>query len=79
MSIWRRGVLLGGGGRQIVIAFFGSFFFFFSLSFGWGVGKTGLSGLSPSPLVPGQLGVGAAGVLCKVLYKPLPWVPRALF
>lgn len=48
------------GGRQIVIAFFGSFFF---LSFGWGVGKTGLSGLSSS-LVPGQLGVGGGGWGC---------------
>jgi hypothetical protein len=45
-------------GRQIVI---GSFFFFFFLKFRMGVGKTGLSGLTPSPLVPEQLGVGRSG------------------
>lgn len=43
-------------GRRIVIAFLGSFFFFFK--FRVGVGKTGLSGLVPSPLVLELLGVG---------------------
>lgn len=53
-----RGFVLRG--RQIVIAFFWYFFFF---KFRVGVGKTGLSGLSPSPLVPEQLGVGVGGGL----------------
>lgn len=49
MCIWRRGVLLGRGEREAdCIAFFGSFFFF---KFWLGVGRTGLSGLSASPLV----------------------------
>lgn len=42
-------------GRQIVIAFLGSFFFF---KFRVGVGKTGLSGLAPTPLVLELLGAG---------------------
>lgn len=39
----------GGSGRQIVLLSSGLFFFFFK--FWLGVGRTGLSGLSASPLV----------------------------
>lgn len=51
-------------GRQIVIAFLGSVFFF--SKFRVGVGKTGLSGLAPSPLVLELLGAGrtAGGRIC---------------
>lgn len=48
-------------GRQIVIAFLGSVFFLSFFKFRVGVGKTGLSGLTPSPLVLELLGGGGDG------------------
>lgn len=54
MCIWRRGVLFLG--KADCNCFPRVFFFFFK--FRVGVGKTGLSGLVPSPLVLELLGVG---------------------
>ena len=50
----------------------GLFFFFFFLKFRLGVGKTGLSGLSPSPLVraAGERGGGERLLKASALDSP---------
>lgn len=63
MCIWRLGVLFLGKADCNCFPRVG--FFFFS-KFRVGVGKTGLSGLAPSPLVLELLGAGrtAGGRIC---------------
>ena len=73
MCIWRRGVLFGRGGGGIFYLFVWGFFFFcVFLEFGLGVGKTGLSGLSPSPLVraAGERGGGERLLKASALDSP---------